>query len=154
MKRILTAALALTTLAAPIAAEAKDHGKGRGHAHGHYKHDRHHRDWDDRYDRRDERRAYRQGYRDGRRADGYYGRPYVYVEPRPYYGRPVYHHPRVWYRGQVLPYDYRRTVIYDPYRYGLYAPPRGHAWVHVGNDVYLTQLASGLIIEVLRDSYF
>lgn len=149
MKRFLTAALALTVMsAAPLAAVADD-DRGRGHKHGHYKHgkhnkhDKHARDWDD----RDERRAYRQGYRDGRRADGGYDqRPYVYAHPRAYEAR-------VWRRGQVLPPDYRRSVIYDPYRYGLYAPPRGHAWMHVDNDVYLTQLATGVIIEVLRDSY-
>jgi Ni/Co efflux regulator RcnB len=45
-------------------------------------------------------------------------------------------------------------VIYDPHRYGLYAPPRGHAWMHVDNDVYLTQLGSGLIVQVLRDSFY
>jgi Ni/Co efflux regulator RcnB len=135
MKRILTALLALTTLAAPVVASADD--KGRGHKKGHDKHERHDRDWDDRDDRRDERRAYRQGFRDGRGYD----RGYVHVQPR------------YWNRGQYLPQDFRRAVIYDPYRYGLYAPPRGHAWMHVGNDVYLTQLGSGLIVQVLRDSY-
>jgi Ni/Co efflux regulator RcnB len=77
----------------------------------------------------------------------------VYVQPG-HYGRPGYEHRRYWSRGQVLPYDYRRSIIYDPYRYGLYAPPRGHAWMHVGNDVYLTSLATGVILEVLRDSYY
>ena len=150
MKRILTAVLALTALAAPAVANADGKGHGRGNKHGHYKHDRGDRDWDD----RDERRAYRQGYREGRRYErGYDQRPYVYVQPRAYYGSPAYQ-PRVWYRGQVLPHDYRRYVIYDPYRYGLYAPPRGHAWMHVDNDVYLTQLGSGLIVEVLRDSFY
>ena len=140
MKRILTALLALTAAAAPLTASAGDHGRGKGN--GHYKKDRD--------DRRDERRAYRQGYREGQRD----ARPYVNVRPRGYAGRPAYAPPRYWSRGQVLPSGYRGGVIYDPYRYGLYAPPRGHAWMHVGNDVYLTSLASGVIVEVLRDSYY
>ena len=138
MKRVLTAVLALTTLAAPLAASAKDHGKGHGRGHG-YGHDRHDRD------HRGARRDYRDGYRDGRRQS--YERPYAYVEPRRY-------QQRYWNRGQVLPYGYRRSVIYDPYRYGLYAPPRGCAWMRVENDVYLTQLSSGLILEVIRDTYY
>ena len=58
-----------------------------------------------------------------------------------------------WRRGQVLPPGYRRGVVGDPYRYGLYAAPRGHAWVRVGPDMYLMSKDSGVIREVVRDSY-
>lgn len=58
-----------------------------------------------------------------------------------------------WRRGQVLPPSFRRGVVGDPYRYGLYPAPRGHAWVRVGPDVYLMSKESGVIREVVRDSY-
>ncbi len=155
MRTLLTAALALTALAAPTtAAFADDDQRGRGRGDDRrYERGRH--DYDNRDDRRDERRAYRRGYREGHRDDRwndrrYYGRPY-YAAPPVYYAPPRRH---VWNRGHYLPRQYHRYVVYDPYRYGLYAPPRGHAWMHVGNDVYLTTLATGLIVEVLRDSYY
>lgn len=59
---------------------------------------------------------------------------------------------RHWRRGQVLPPAYRRGVVRDHYRYGLYRPPRGHAWVRVGEDAYLTG-PRGQIVAVLRDNY-
>lgn len=156
MRKLLTAALAFTALAAPAtAAFADDQGRGRGHGHDERRHyDRGRYDYDNRDDRRDERRAYRRGYREGQRDDRwndrrYYGQP-RYARPPVYYAQPR----RVWNRGHYLPREYHRYVVYDPYRYGLYAPPRGHAWLHVGNDVYLTALATGLIVEVLRDSYY
>ena len=65
--------------------------------------------------------------------------------------RPDRQNLRTWRRDQVLPPAYRGAVIGDPYRYGLYAPPRGHAWIRVGGDVYLTDLDGGEIVEVLRD---
>ena len=59
---------------------------------------------------------------------------------------------RHWRRGEVLPPAYRGGVVRDHYRYGLYAPPRGHVWVRVGEDAYLTG-PRGQIVAVLRDNY-
>jgi Ni/Co efflux regulator RcnB len=130
MKCLLTAAaVALTALTAPTLAfaDADDNGRrGRQERKA------------DKDDRKQERNASGERFKDGRRSE----RPYVDVQPRR------------WSRGQVLPSELRRGVVQDPYRYGLYAPPRGHAWIHVGNDVYLTSLANGYVVEVVRDSFY
>lgn len=86
---------------------------------------------------RDERRAYRQGYRDGRweqrRYDGY---------------RPGGHDDyRRFGRGDYLPPEYRSHVIYDYDEYGYPPPPRGCRYVRVGQDTYLLQIATGMILN-------
>ena len=103
---------------------------------------RHRRDYreerrDYREDRRDERRAYRQGLRDGRqqaRERGHYQPGYRADHRR--YGR-----------GQYLPAQYRTYVVHDYGRYGYPPPPRGCRYVRVGQDTYLTQIATGLILS-------
>jgi Ni/Co efflux regulator RcnB len=148
MKLILPAALALS-LAMPVAAAAfplvradavaseqgllvkigdKPKHRGKGHKHGGGER------WDD---RRDESRAYRQGLRDGRRE----GREQAYYQPgyREDYRR--------YGRGQYLPREYR-TYVVDYGRYGYPPPPRGSQYVRVGQDTYLTQMTSGLILNV------
>lgn len=102
----------------------KHRGKGRGHDDHYY---------DSRYD---ERRAYHQGVRDGRRQA--YGDHY---QPgfRSDYSR--------YGRGQYLPPEYRTYVIRDYDRYGYPPPPRGSRYVRVGQDTYLTQIATGLILN-------
>lgn len=151
MKIILPAALALA-LAVPAVASAtvippglvgphdglliRTGGKGKHHGKGHdYRRDD--RDYDDWDDRRDERRAYRQGYREGRREarwnDGY--------RPGYDYGR------RRYSRGQYLPPEYRRYVITEYRDYGYPPPPRGCGYVQVGQDTYLMQIATGLILN-------
>ena len=39
-----------------------------------------------------------------------------------------------------------------PYR--LYAPPYGYHWVRVGNDVLLTALATGVVLDVLYNIWY
>ncbi len=97
----------------------KDKHRGKGHGKHHKRYDRD--DWDD---RRDEHRAYRQGVRDGR-AQAY----------------------REFRRGEHLPYEYRRQVVYDYGRYDLPPPPYGHHYVRAGDDTYLIQIATGLILN-------
>lgn len=68
--------------------------------------------------------AYDQGYRDGQRDA---------------------HHR--YARGQRLPYEYRDQVLYDYDDYGYPPPPHGSRYVRVGQDTYLTQIATGLILN-------
>ncbi|MEZ5498576.1 MAG: RcnB family protein [Steroidobacteraceae bacterium] len=85
----------------------------------------------------------------GGRYDGPRYRAGRYNPPRGYYYRQ-------WRRGQYLPYAYRHSGYYvnDYYRYGLYAPPRGHCWVRYGNDILLTALATGLVLDAIYDFYY
>ena len=72
--------------------------------------------------------------------DGYaYGRGYEDGQ------RDAYHR---YARGQRLPYEYRDQVLYDYDDYGYPPPPHGSRYVRVGQDTYLTQVASGLILNV------
>lgn len=60
--------------------------------------------------------------------------------------------PRYYYRGDVLPYEYRRhmVVVNDWNNYGLYAPPYGHQWVRSDTgEILLIALATGLIANLL-----
>lgn len=68
------------------------------------------------------------------------------IAPR-YYS---YNHPR-FYRGGLLPYEYRQPAYYVDWRSypGLYAPPYGYQWVDVGGDLLLVALATGLIANAL-----
>jgi Ni/Co efflux regulator RcnB len=121
--------------------------------------DRHH-DWNDR--RNDNQRwdHYRgdwnrhPNYWDNRRHDRadharyryHYG---AYHAPRGYYYRTWRrgdHLPRGWYGGSYVVYDWR------PYR--LYSPPYGYHWVRVGNDVLLTALATGIVLDVIYDIWY
>jgi Ni/Co efflux regulator RcnB len=59
---------------------------------------------------------------------------------------------RSWQRGDRLPSAYwSRGYVVDYPRYRLYAPPRGARWVRVDNDVLLTALATGLVLDVIHN---
>lgn len=168
-------ALALTTTAVPMLAQAQDRG-GRHEWRQDRRDDR--RDW--RQDRRDDRREWRQDRRNDRREwrqdqrrhdnwsrdnrnwwrgrpefrdyrgarNGYWyapGHGYYRVEPR-YYGYR-------WRTGAYLPPAYRSYYVRDPYFYGLRPAPRGYRYVHAGNDILLIAVATGLIASVLNDVY-
>jgi Ni/Co efflux regulator RcnB len=45
-------------------------------------------------------------------------------------------------------------VVYDYGRYGLYAPPRGCHWVRVGNDVLLTAVTTGVVVNIVSDLFY
>jgi Ni/Co efflux regulator RcnB len=62
----------------------------------------------------------------------------------------------VWYRGDRLPYGWyaRPYVVYDYAPYRLYAPPYGYSWVRVGNDVLLTAIATGIVLDVIYDIWY
>jgi len=93
-------------------------------------------------ERRRAERADRQGYRDGLRAEGGYYRPGY--DDRSY---------RRYGRGQYLPQQYRTQVIHDWRRYGYPPPPPGSRYVRVGADTYLTQIATGLVLQAFLGGY-
>ena len=59
-------------------------------------------------------------------------------------------------RGEYVPHHYRQRQYYvnDWHAHQLYAPPYGYHWVRVGNDVLLTALATGVVLDVLYDIWY
>ena len=123
--------------------------------------DRH--DWNDhRNDRNDNRGwdrprndwANHPNYWDNRRHDR---RDYArYQYNYGHYRAPRGYHYRVWHRGDYLPRAYYGSsyIIHDWRPYRLYAPPYGYHWVRVGDDVLLTALATGVVLDVLYDIWY
>lgn len=150
MKRLLYAALALSTAVAPIATSAQPYGHDRDR----HEERRDHRDYrgDDhrgRYDRarpetwrhRQEWRAYR-----GARQGYWYAPGYGY-----YRDHPSWH--SAWRRGGYVPRPYRRLYVQDWGYYGLRPPPPGHRWVYVDGNFVLMAVATGLIVDVIINGY-
>lgn len=170
-------ALALTTTAAPIAAQAQNRDRGdRREWRQDTRDDR--REWrqDNRNDRRewrqdhrDDRREWRQDNRNDRRYDRnnrywYQGRSDFrdYRGARPgYWYAPSYGYYRVdpryanyrWQRGGYLPPSYRTYYVRDPYVYGLRPAPYGYRYVHAGSDIVMIAVATGLIASVFANMY-
>lgn len=65
---------------------------------------------------------------------------------------PPGHAKKIWGKGQYLPVEYREVYVRDWRDYDLREPPRGYRWVHVDQDAYLVEIASGLIADVLVDA--
>jgi Ni/Co efflux regulator RcnB len=159
LKRLLIAAAAVASLAAPAVADAQSYRHGSHNRHGSYdrNHDRGGYDRNRVQNRGGERwnrsnRDWWRGRSDFRgyngRRNGYYFAPgygYYAVEPR-YYGHR-------WNRGAYLPQSYRRYYVQDPYFYGVRPAPYGYRWVYVDNDLVLVSIATGLILDVLLDVY-
>jgi Ni/Co efflux regulator RcnB len=146
MKTLLAAAVSLSLVAgavSPAYADNRDHDRRewRGDERAHHERgdDRGH----DGRDYRNDDRDYRSGYIEGRRDQHRYeaGR---YIAPRGYVVRS-------WHRGDRLPPAYysSRYVVNDYRAYRLQAPPRGHHWVRVNNDVLLTAVATGAVVAVV-----
>jgi Ni/Co efflux regulator RcnB len=38
--------------------------------------------------------------------------------------------------------------------YHLYDPPRGYRWVRVRNDVFLTAVATGIVLDAVYNLYY
>ncbi len=125
MKKIITAALALSILASAGAASAQPR-------------DRNHDGVPDQL----------QGFNpDARKDHGQRFDAGRYNPPRGY----APHH---WGRGERLPDAYRgRGYEVDYRRYHLNAPPRGYHYVRVGNDVVLTAIATGVVASVVADLF-
>jgi len=120
----------------------------RGHDGRHDWDRRDHRDYRHDYGRYDRRDAYRAGYLNGR-VDRYRYDRGRYIAPRGYYVRS-------WRHGDYLPRSYCETryIVSDYGRYHLHAPPRGHYWVRVNNDVVLAAVASGLVVSVVNGLFY
>lgn len=138
MKKILTAAIALSIVASAGVASAQP-GQQRPDQHqqqgGHDDRGR-----DDR-GRSDQRPGDNNNYE--RHASKRYKAPSRYQPPRGYQARQ-------WHRGEKLPASYRNKAYVVDYRhYGLSAPPRGYQYVRVNNDVVLTAIATGVVASVI-----
>lgn len=64
---------------------------------------------------------------------------------------PPGHAKKIWGKGDYLPREYREVHFGDWERYNLRPAPRGYRWVLVEDDVYLTDVATGLITDVVID---
>ena len=127
MRKMLVAALAALTLLAPLV-EAVAQGRGNGNGRGRGGEGRVERN----YERADRGRGQRQMP------------PGRYNAPQREGG---------WGRGQYLPPPYRGGQIQDFGRHRLRPPPAGYDWVRVGPDIYLTQRATGLVVEAIPGGY-
>lgn len=89
---------------------------------------------------------------DYERHNGYYFHErWYYGPPPPAYFRDPGYEPgySAWRRGAALPPFYRGYVVADPQRYRLRPPPRGFIWYRVGDAFLLTDMASGVIFEIV-----
>ena len=133
-------AVALATLAAPVAASAQSWRGGDRDRDGRYER------WERRDDRRDDRRDRRWDERrdhrwdDRRYSSPPYGNAYGYRQQR-------------YYRGGTLPYEYRsRWYVRDYNRYGWRQPPRGYGYYRTDTgDVVIAALATGVILSLLNN---
>ena len=112
------------------------HGDNRGW-------DRYRNDWNRHPNYWDNRRHDRADYARYRFHYGYYNRPSGY-----YY--------RSWHRGDRLPRSWYGPsyIVYDWRPYRLYSPPYGYHWVRVGDDVVLTAIATGIVLDVIYDIWY
>ena len=140
-KSLLIGALALSTLAAPMAVSAQSWGYDRDRD-GRYERWERRADqnrWDGgRYTDRERYRDWRRGQRDQWR-DGRYRPPYGNA-----YGQR-------WRRGAVIPHDYRRNWYVSDYRrYGWGPPPRGYGYYRTDTgDIVVAAIATGVILSLL-----
>jgi Ni/Co efflux regulator RcnB len=149
--------------------------QNRGHREGRNRDERHFSGGDTRGDDRGERRYARDPRPDARQDDredhdARWNEPRyrdhvrvdhdrVYARERfrgGYYPTPRGYYYREWRRGERLPAAYfsRPYIVYGYRGYHLYDPPRGYGWVRVGNDVVLTALATGLVLDVVYNLYY
>ena len=119
------------------------HRDSRNDWNGHRGWDRPRSDWNNHPNYWDNRRHDRRDYARYRYSYGHYRAPRGY-------------HYRVWHRGDHLPRSYYGSsyIVYDWRPYRLYSPPYGYHWVRVGNDVLLTALATGVVLDVIYDIWY
>ncbi|MFJ6024071.1 RcnB family protein [Brevundimonas sp. NPDC092305] len=149
-KMMMIGALAMAALTAvpSIAAAQSRHGGDRDRDGRYERWERrsdHNRHDGGRYTNRERYNDYRRGQRDqwrDRREYRHYPRGNAYG---------YYQQPRRWYRGAVIPRDYRRSWYVDDYRrYGWGAPPRGYGYYRTDTgDIVLAALATGVILSLL-----
>lgn len=83
----------------------------------------------------------------GRRQGYWYAPSYGYVRALPGFQG------RRWARGQRVPAAYRNYYVNDYGYYGLRAPPPGHRYVYLDNNIVLMSIASGIIADTLLNIY-
>jgi Ni/Co efflux regulator RcnB len=129
MKKLITAALAVSILATAGAASAQP-------------------------GRRDDHQQQQQMQRhDDRGPQGYERRADKRFKSSAYRGPKGYHGQR-FHRGEKLSPAYRSAAYRVDYRrYNLAPPPRGYEYVRVNNDVVLTAVATGVVTAVLMDLF-
>lgn len=64
---------------------------------------------------------------------------------------PLGHAKKMWKRGEYLPVIYRDHYFNDWRRHDLREAPPGYRWVLVEENAYLTQIATGLVTDVVID---
>ena len=175
MRHLLYAAVALATVAAPMAASAQpgerhDDRRELNDDRRDLRHDRREAQRDGRIgpgeraelardhreinrDRRDLRydRARAESWRDRAEWREFHGarRGYWYA---PGYGyRPVSHFG--WRRGAYVPVNYRSYYVQDWGYYGLRPPPPGYRWIYADGNFVLMAIASGLIADLVIRGY-
>lgn len=151
MKRLLTSAIVVSLLSGLVTVA---HADGRDHR----------RDDRDRYERRDDRHDHRHGdwqrhhydHRDRDRydRDAHHNRHARYHRGK--YYRPHGYRYRAWRSGDRLPRAYRasRYYVHDYWTYRLGPPPRGHYWIRVDDDVLLTAIATGAVVQVVSGLFY
>jgi Ni/Co efflux regulator RcnB len=172
MKRLLSAVFAVSLLSGAVAVAHADDG----HRDSRDGRDRDSHRWNDRRadnhrsdngrDHRSDRHEWNrhESSRGGdwnRHDDRSRGHSYAWRDtPRRYhadaYRWPSGYRHDGWSRGDRLPVAYRAPhyVVYDYGRYGLYAPPYGCRWVRVGDDVLLTAITTGVVVNVVNDLFY
>jgi Ni/Co efflux regulator RcnB len=149
---------------------------------GHDRRDNDHRNRPDRNDHRnDHRNDYRNDHRNGHRNDhrnsgGWdryrndWNRHPNYWDNRSHdrrdhalyrfhfglYNRPSGYYHRTWHRGDRLPRAWYgpQYIVHDWHPYRLYSPPYGYHWVRVGDDVLLTAIATGVVLDVIYNIWY
>ncbi len=169
----LASAVAASLFAGSAALADDDRGRDRDARQHESRHDdgkRHERRQERRVDRRDHGQDRRQGHRKERRQDrhkdfrkdlrhDHRDARRRYVPPRRFdvgrYHRPQGYRHQAWRTGTRLPRAYYapRYVVHNYRDYRLYAPPRGHHWVRVDNNVVLAAIAGGVVTAVVLDLF-
>jgi Ni/Co efflux regulator RcnB len=160
MRQLLYAAVALITVAAPMAATAQPDDRRAysddRHDHRDLRHDRR----DVRQDARDVRHDERAVHYDRARADSWRARPEWrdFRGPRPGYWyapgwgyRPISHFG--WRRGAYVSPAYRGYYVQDWGYYGLRPPPYGYRWIYADGNFVLMAAATGLIADLVVHGY-
>jgi Ni/Co efflux regulator RcnB len=120
------------------------------------------RDWDRNHWRDDRGRDWHRerGWYDRYRADHfrfYNGRYFARERFRVnLYLAPFGYAPRLWQRGQFLPFEYYDASYFigDYWTFNLYEPPFGCRWVRVRGDALLVDTASGEVVDAVYDLFW
>ncbi|HEY4369867.1 MAG TPA: RcnB family protein [Steroidobacteraceae bacterium] len=92
------------------------------------------------------------GFSPGR---GFYGNRYTRYRADRYFP-PYGYRSYAWRRGDRLPVAYYapRYIVRDYRAYHLGVPPLGYYWVRVNNDVLLTAITTGVVLQVVNDVFW